>query len=121
VAPRDRTQDVKKMVDLLKGRERPETEHSQRAKEPWGSSELLSRSAGYEIRLLTVDADASPVHFEASPYDRSWAAVSGIGSVELDGSAVDITGAGTGIPAESGFGLSVTDGPMQIVEITRKA
>ena len=120
VAPRDRTQDVKKMVELLRGSQRPETDNPQRAKTPWGSSALLSRTSGFEIRLLTVEADASPVSFEPSPWDRSWASVSGTGSVELAGEAVDITGAGTGIPAHKGISLSVTDGPMQIVEIIRK-
>lgn len=121
VAPRNRTQDVKQVVDLLKGRDRPETERSQRAKKHWGSAETLFQSTGSSIRLLTVDKHASPVAFEPLPWDRSWAAVAGTGTVELDGKSVDITGAGTGIPAHKGVSLSISDGPMQIVEIVRKA
>lgn len=121
VAPRDRTQDVKKVVDLLKERDRPETEHARRTKQPWGSAELLLRAADFEVRLLKVEAEASPVEFAPSDWDRSWASVSGSGLVEFSEASVDITGAGVGIPALKGFSLSVTDGPMQIVEITRKA
>ncbi|NND03133.1 MAG: mannose-1-phosphate guanylyltransferase/mannose-6-phosphate isomerase [Acidimicrobiia bacterium] len=120
VAPRDRTQDVKQMVDLLRERERPETEHGQRTREPWGTADSLIVSPRFDVRILKVDEDSAPVRFEASQWERSWAAVSGTGSVELDGQTVDITGAGIGIPAQISFSLSVVDGPMQIVEITRK-
>jgi mannose-1-phosphate guanylyltransferase/mannose-6-phosphate isomerase len=54
VAPRERAQDVRKLVDELKARQRPEVDLGREVFRPWGSYDSLENAEGYQVKRLTV-------------------------------------------------------------------
>jgi len=54
VVPRDRAQDVKKIVDELERRGRPETRLGREVFRPWGSFDGLDAAPGFQVKRLTV-------------------------------------------------------------------
>ncbi len=56
VANRDRVQDVKNIVNLLKDQERPEASLHQRVYRPWGSYESLIVSDRFQVKRIVVNS-----------------------------------------------------------------
>jgi len=54
VANKDRTQDVRKVVDWLKQTGRGESKTHRRVYRPWGDYEQLDTGEGYQVKRLTV-------------------------------------------------------------------
>lgn len=120
VAARDRTQDVKQVVELLRGRERPEALAGRRQLEPWGSREVLHEGADFAVRVLRIDPAPDPISIPGVATARHWVLASGSGKVEFDGKTVDIAGSG-GLIAPNREILVTNSGSaaLEIVEITR--
>ena len=58
IAPRDRVQDVKKLVERLKTAKRPESATHRTVYRPWGSSETIHAAARFDVKRLTVKPGA---------------------------------------------------------------
>jgi mannose-1-phosphate guanylyltransferase/mannose-6-phosphate isomerase len=54
VAPKDRDQDVKQIVDQLKQLNRQETVLHRRVSRPWGAYESVDQGANFQVKRLTV-------------------------------------------------------------------
>jgi mannose-1-phosphate guanylyltransferase/mannose-6-phosphate isomerase len=121
VAPRERSQDVKAMVELLKNQERREAEEHRTSSEPWGSAEVLFRSDSFRIRLLAIDPNEGfPADLGTSQHLRTFLGTGSSGTIEVDGEVDDITGSS----AEVAPGRSVkihAPGPdvLEIIEVAR--
>lgn len=55
VADRERVQDVKQIVNMLKERQRPEATLHRRVYRPWGSYESLVTSARFQVKRIVVN------------------------------------------------------------------
>ncbi len=55
VCPRDRSQEVKKVVDELKARKNPSVETGPTDHRPWGSFTILEEGSGYKIKRIVVN------------------------------------------------------------------
>ncbi|MDT8380270.1 MAG: mannose-1-phosphate guanylyltransferase/mannose-6-phosphate isomerase [Desulfotignum sp.] len=77
VAPRDRVQDVKKIVNQLKLRDRPEFATHAKVYRPWGDYETIDQSHRYQVKRITVKPGAKlslQKHFHRAEH---WTVVSG--------------------------------------------
>jgi len=77
VSPRDRVQDVKKIVKLLKDLDRNESVVHRRAYRPWGSYENIDISTRFQVKRITVKPGAKlslQKHFHRAEH---WVVVSG--------------------------------------------
>jgi mannose-1-phosphate guanylyltransferase/mannose-6-phosphate isomerase len=54
VAPMDRAQEVKQLVDELRARGRPEANHGREVFRPWGSYDSLESRPGFQVKRLAV-------------------------------------------------------------------
>jgi mannose-1-phosphate guanylyltransferase / mannose-6-phosphate isomerase len=54
VCPKDRTQDVKQLVELLRKRNAPEQLIHRTVQRPWGSYTVLEEGLGYKVKRVTV-------------------------------------------------------------------
>ncbi len=59
VLPKDRTQDVKALVDSLKSAKRPEATHHPRVYRPWGFYQSLHDGERFQVKRITVNTGAS--------------------------------------------------------------
>ena len=58
VAPRSRAQEVKRAVDILAARGRPEEMDALVEFQPWGQAGLIHEGAGFRVKQLTIGAGA---------------------------------------------------------------
>lgn len=59
VAHKDRVQDVKGIVELLRARGRPEADLHRRVHRPWGTYDILDAGEGFQVKRLTISPGAS--------------------------------------------------------------
>lgn len=84
VAVKDRVQDVKKIVDLLKTAEREEHLLHRRVNRPWGAYEGLDRGDGYLVKRIAVNPGAS-LSLQRHQYrSEHWVVVRGTARVTLE-------------------------------------
>ena len=77
VAPRDRVQDVKQIVNQLKSRNRQESAVHAKVYRPWGDYETIDQSLRYQVKRITVKPGAKlslQKHFHRAEH---WTVVSG--------------------------------------------
>ncbi len=77
VAPRDRVQDVKQIVNQLKSRDRQESAVHAKVYRPWGDYETIDQSLRYQVKRITVKPGAKlslQKHFHRAEH---WTVVSG--------------------------------------------
>ncbi len=58
VSPKDRVQDVKKLVDRLKSADRPEALTHKKVYRPWGNYETIDLSERFQVKRITVKPGA---------------------------------------------------------------
>ena len=119
VCRKDRTQDVRKIVDKLKKEKRQEHVLHKTAKRPWGSYTVLENRAGYKIKTVNI----LPGHRLSLQLHRKraehWVVVEGVAKVQK-GSQVQYVHANESlyIPAKTKHRLTnSTDSPLRIVEV----
>ena len=81
VSPRDRVQDVKKIVLQLKAKKREESVTHRRVYRPWGNYETIDCSHRYQVKRITVKPGAKlslQKHYHRAEH---WTVVSGTGLV----------------------------------------
>lgn len=84
VLPRERSQEVTRIVEKLKASGRLETEDPARVPKPWGSYEVLCEAPGFKIKRIEVASGASlslQMHYNRSEH---WVVVEGQAQVTLD-------------------------------------
>lgn len=85
VAPKDRVQDVKKLVDELNKAGRSEQINHREVYRPWGKYDSIDNGARYQVKRITVnpgDKLSIQMHHHRAEH---WIVVSGTAKVTLDG------------------------------------
>lgn len=81
VAAKDKAQDVRKIVDRLKAKDRKEVRENTTTHRPWGKYQSIGHGDRHQVKLITVNPGASislQLHHHRSEH---WVIVSGTGKV----------------------------------------
>lgn len=121
VAPRERSQDVKAMVELLKKQMRREAVEHRISTESWGRAEVLFRNDSLRVRRLVFEPNAgSPAVLDSAPFPRTFLGTGGSGTIEAGGQVDDITvGSSDVAPGTSVTVHAPGSVPLEILEIAR--
>ncbi len=102
VCPKDRSQDVKKLVETLKQQGAPEHLEHLTVFRPWGSYTVLEEGPGYKVKRVTVSPGGRlslQLHHQRSEH---WVVTNGTARVTRGDEVFDLTvGQSTGIPVET--------------------
>jgi mannose-1-phosphate guanylyltransferase/mannose-6-phosphate isomerase len=91
VCPKDRTQDVKQIVELLRQRGAPEQLIHRTVQRPWGSYTVLEEGPGYKVKRVTVNPRGRlslQLHHKRSEH---WVVTSGSARVTCNDRVFDLT------------------------------
>jgi mannose-1-phosphate guanylyltransferase/mannose-6-phosphate isomerase len=119
VCPKDRAQDVKKVVDQLKKRGAQEQLVHRTVYRPWGSYTVLEEDQGYKIKRIEVKPGARlslQLHNHRSEH---WVVVSGVARVTCGDRVYDVkANESTYIPMGTRHRIeNPGDQPLQIIEV----
>jgi len=102
ICPKDRSQDVKKVVEMLKKEGAPEHVEHLTVFRPWGSYTVLEEGPGYKVKRVTVKAASRlslQLHHQRSEH---WVVIAGTARVTRGEEVFDLTvGQSTGIPVNT--------------------
>jgi mannose-1-phosphate guanylyltransferase/mannose-6-phosphate isomerase len=102
VCPKDRAQDVKAIVSLLKKRKAPEHLDHLTVQRPWGAYTILEEGQGYKVKRIEVAPGkrlSLQLHHQRSEH---WVVIAGTARVTRGEEVYDLQpGMSTGIPKET--------------------
>ena len=84
VSTRERSQDVRHLVDQLREDERPETDLHRQVFRPWGSYDGLDHGDGFQVKRLIVNPGAKLSVQMHHQRDEHWTVVAGTARVSRD-------------------------------------
>jgi mannose-1-phosphate guanylyltransferase/mannose-6-phosphate isomerase len=119
VAPKERVQEVRKIVEILKQNGREEHLLHKTVERPWGSYTVLEKGEGYKIKRVVLKPGAKlsfQLHRRRSEH---WVVVSGIAEVTRNGETYMVhTNESTYIPINTKHRLeNHGEIPLQIIEV----
>lgn len=119
VADRERSQDVKKIVETLKAGDREEATTPRKVFRPWGWYDSLERGPGFQVKRIGVNPGASlslQMHHRRAEH---WVVVSGTGHVTNGDRVFDLhANESTYIPIGTRHRLeNLTSDPLEIIEV----
>ena len=119
VCPKDRAQDVKAIVSLLKRRGSPEHLEHRTVQRPWGAYTVLEEGKGYKVKRIEVAPGkrlSLQLHHQRSEH---WVVIGGTARVTRGEEVYELqAGMSTGIPKETPHRLENPGQlPLEIIEI----
>ena len=119
VCPKDRAQDVKAVVNLLKKQQAPEHLEHRTVQRPWGAYTVLEEGPGYKVKRIEVMSGkrlSLQLHHQRSEH---WVVITGTARVTRGEEVYDLqAGMSTGIPKETPHRLeNPGQGLLEIIEI----
>src|SRR5213593_3211522 len=119
VCPKARSQDVKKVVEILKKRGAPEHLEHRTVFRPWGSYTVLEEGPGYKVKRVTVNPGGRlslQLHHQRSEH---WVVIEGKARVTCGRRIFNVgVGQSTGVPKETRHRLENPGSePLQIIEV----
>jgi mannose-1-phosphate guanylyltransferase/mannose-6-phosphate isomerase len=90
VAHKDRSQDVKALVDELKRQGRSETELHRQVFRPWGSYDSIDGDEGFQVKRLIVNPGAELSLQKHARHAEHWTVVRGTARITLDEKEFDL-------------------------------
>lgn len=119
VADRNRTQDIKRLVNRLKEAGREEVLNHRKVFRPWGWYDSLEKGPGFQVKRIGVKPGASlslQMHHHRAEH---WVVVSGVGRVTNGDRVFDLrANESTYIPIGTRHRLeNLTDAPLEIIEV----
>jgi mannose-1-phosphate guanylyltransferase/mannose-6-phosphate isomerase len=90
VVPKERSQEVKALVDELSLRKRPEAVHGREVFRPWGSFDSLESRPGFQVKRLAILPGAMlslQLHHRRAEH---WVVVSGVARITRDDEVFDL-------------------------------
>jgi len=119
VASKDRSQDVKALVDRLKADARPETELHRQVFRPWGSYDSIDADDGFQVKRLIVKPGAVLSLQKHARRAEHWTVVRGTARITLDEEVFDLgVNESTYIPIGAVHRIAnVSDEPVHIIEV----
>jgi mannose-1-phosphate guanylyltransferase / mannose-6-phosphate isomerase len=91
VAPRDRAQDVKKIVDKFQGTRSPTIEETGTVHRPWGTYTVLEEGLGYKIKRIVVDPGQRLSLQRHARRAEHWVVIQGMAKVRRGDSEFDLS------------------------------
>jgi mannose-1-phosphate guanylyltransferase/mannose-6-phosphate isomerase len=119
VCPKDRAQDVKKLVEQLKKRGAQEQYVHRTVYRPWGSYTVLEEDQGYKIKRLEVKPGARLSLQHHNHRSEHWVVVSGVARVTCGERVYDVkANESTYIPMRTRHRIeNPGNQPLQIIEV----
>ncbi len=119
ICPKSRTQDVKKMVEILKQQKAPEHFEHLTVHRPWGSYTVLEEDDSYKVKRVTVNPGGRlslQLHHKRSEH---WVVVAGIAHVTRGDEVFDLrVGQSTAISVNTPHRLeNLGQEPLHIIEV----
>jgi mannose-1-phosphate guanylyltransferase/mannose-6-phosphate isomerase len=119
ICPKDRSQDVKQVVEILKRQGAPEHLEHLTVHRPWGSYTVLEEGEGYKVKRVTVNPGSRlslQLHHKRSEH---WVVISGTARVTRGEEIFDLAvGQSTAIPVETPHRLENPGTPtLHIIEV----
>ena len=93
VANKNKSQDVKKVVEYLKSKNISQSEMFTKDYRPWGSFEILSKGSGFKVKRISVKPGAALSLQSHKHRSEHWVVVEGSAVITIDES-VKVIGAG---------------------------
>jgi mannose-1-phosphate guanylyltransferase/mannose-6-phosphate isomerase len=119
VASKERSQDVKDLVEELKKRDRPETRLHRQVFRPWGSYDSLDEDDGFQVKRLIVNPGAVLSLQKHARRAEHWTVVRGSARITLNDNEFDL-----GVNESTYIAIgdvhriaNVTDEPVHIIEV----
>lgn len=119
VAQKSRSQDVKKLADVLLSQTRKEIRHPVLVRRPWGTFESLGSGEGYQVKHIVVNP-GSAISLQRHQYrSEHWTVIRGRAFIHCDGKEFHLeTNESTFIPQGSIHRLSnESEEVVEIVEV----
>jgi mannose-1-phosphate guanylyltransferase/mannose-6-phosphate isomerase len=91
VAKKDKTQDVKQLVDELNKQNREETKLHRQVFRPWGSYDSIDADDGFQVKRLIVNPGAVLSLQKHAQRAEHWTVVRGKARITLDDKEFDLT------------------------------
>lgn len=88
ICPKDRCQDVRQVVEVLKSKGAEEALNHRTVQRPWGSYTVLETGPGFKIKMIEIKPKArlsEQIHHHRSEH---WVVLSGAARVERDGKEI---------------------------------
>ncbi len=119
VAPRERAQDVRLVVQALQNREAPEVREPRVSQRPWGTWNIVEQGNGFKVKELTILPGARLSLQSHERRSEHWVVVAGTATVTQEGTVRDIScGESVFIPARTQHRLENRGtGDLHIIEI----
>lgn len=119
VVAKDRSQDVKELVDKLKELKREETKLHRQVFRPWGSYDGLDAEDGFQVKRLIVNPGAVLSLQKHAQRAEHWTVVKGKARITLDDKEFDLTvNESTYIPIGAVHRIANPyDEPVHIIEV----
>ena len=119
VAPKDRTQEVKQLVEKLKEQNRAEVDLHRQVYRPWGSYDSIDSDEGFQVKRLIVNPGAVLSLQKHAHRAEHWTVVRGKARITLDEKEFDRTvNESTYIPIGAVHRIANPyDEPVHIIEV----
>lgn len=119
VCPKDRCQDVRKVVEVLKERGSEEAVTHRTMRRPWGSWTVIEQGPGFKIKMIEVKPGARLSSQEHQHRSEHWVILSGTARIERgDEEMVLHPNESTYIPASTTHRLENTGKiPLRLIEV----
>ena len=119
VTPKERVQEVRKVVEVLRQNGREEYLLHKTVERPWGSYTVLEKGEGYKIKRIVVNPGARLSLQRHSRRSEHWVVVSGVARVTREGEVFLVhVNESTFIPIGSKHRLeNPGEKPLQIIEV----
>ena len=119
VCNKNRAQDVKKLVEILKEEKRPEVELGATVQKPWGSYTVLEKKDHYLVKRIDVNSGERLSLQSHNHRSEHWTVVSGTALVDLDDKQIVLNeNQSLFIPQESKHRLANHDKtPLILIEV----
>jgi mannose-1-phosphate guanylyltransferase/mannose-6-phosphate isomerase len=119
VTTREHAQDVKKIVESLKARKRPEAENHPKVYRPWGWYDSIANAPGFQVKRIGVNPGQKlslQMHHKRAEH---WIVVKGTAKVTIDDKVFDLSAnQSCFIPLGSKHRLeNTTTEPIELVEV----
>jgi len=119
VAPKEKTQDVKRLVEKLKEQNREEVDLHRQVFRPWGSYDSLDSDEGFQVKRLIVNPGAILSLQKHAKRSEHWVVVRGTARITLDDKVFDLNiNESTHIPIGAVHRIeNAGDEPVHIIEV----
>ncbi|GAA3893205.1 mannose-1-phosphate guanylyltransferase/mannose-6-phosphate isomerase [Sphingomonas limnosediminicola] len=119
IAPLNRAQEVKQLVDELQSRSDKHRHKDARLSGPWGSCQIIDQGAGYQTRHIILNPGAKLSPQKLQHRSKHWIVVNGSAEVTLGNEAIVVgESQSTFIPAGTAYGLANRwEVPLHLIEV----